>query len=150
MSLDKHQARKYFNIFFQNNPQGVTLEDNKRVALCNPAGNYLFGISGGGAAYEKKLRKETREAFYAMLTKHGVEKREVHIPINCAEAHLWIKLVEMGQSPRKLDVYVAKKQRAKKRAGTKKRRGKPRAKKDSPCKNCQQWVREEFRSINQI
>ena len=141
MSLDKQLAGKYFNTFFQNDAIGRKLASNKRVALCVPFGggksNYITAISG--SFFEPSVSERTMEAFHAMLEKHEVTKLTMHDPINCAEAHLWLELVEMRQAPRNLDVYVAKKQISK-----------PRAKRDSPCPNCQQWARREFRSLNRI
>ncbi|MCH2201426.1 MAG: hypothetical protein MK102_05630 [Fuerstiella sp.] len=141
MPLSKQLARKYFNEFFQNHSTGRHLTPNKRVALCVPisGGRFQYITAVSGSYYEPSVTQETMDAFHAMLKKHNVQKLTNHDPINCAEAHLWLRLVDMSQLPRHLDVYVAKKQT-----------GKPRAKRDSPCRNCQQWARQEFHSLNQV
>ena len=141
MPLDQQLARKCFNSFFQNHRVGRALECIKRVALCSPFGGgrnrYITAIAG--SYYEPVVSDRTRRAFEAMLKEHGVEKLTKHDPINCAEAHLWLELVNQSKFPQHLDVFVAKKQI-----------GKPRAKPDSPCPNCQQWARKEFRSLNPL
>jgi len=141
MALDKQLAYKYFNTFFQNDPSGRRLPASKRVALCVPraGGRFPYITAISGSWYQPGVSQSTLNAFEAMLEKHGVKKLTKHDPINCAEAHLWLRLVDMAYAPGNLDVYVAKKQI-----------GKPRAKRDSPCPNCQQWARQEFRSLNQL
>jgi hypothetical protein len=88
--------------------------------------------------------------FEAMIAGYGfklAEDRPAHV---CAEAQLWMTLVARhvrptgdGQSPRHLhlhprhlDVWVYEIDR------------KNRPKEDSPCLNCRQWVRKEFRTVN--
>lgn len=138
--MDKQQASKYFNTYFQNNTEGQNLTANRRVAVCGISqggrNRNLRAISG--SYYEPTVNPRTMEGFYNMLAKYGAEnqynKRDL---FNCAEAHLWVMLIDLLQDPKKVDVFVCRKVNG-------------RAKKDSPCLNCQQWARNEFKSLNPI
>lgn len=90
------------------------------------------------------------ERFLGIMRAYGVSKEEVWDLDACAEAHLWMTLagrhsryVEEGQAPRHrhrhprhLDAWVFEID------------GKNRPKEDSPCRNCRQWVRREFQTVN--
>jgi hypothetical protein len=89
-------------------------------------------------------------SFRAMIHGHGFEQAERREAEVCTEARLWMTLAALhlqciGQGhaprhrhlhPRHLHVWVYEVD------------SKNRPKEDSPCKNCRQWVRKEFRSVN--
>jgi len=82
------------------------------------------------------VRDRTIAAFRRMLEKHEFVQETVLDPINCAEAHMWMQIVDDDQTARNLDMIVRKVD------------GRNRAHADAPCANCTQWVRKEFRSVN--
>jgi hypothetical protein len=112
--------------------QTHTIDHTRRVAW----GNGIIVESGGGAIPEPSAR--TKAKWNAMLESYDMHQATTLPPFNCAEAHLWLTLVEAGQTPRDIDVWVVKMDRRK------------RVHPDSPCANCQQWVRSEFKSLNAV
>lgn len=76
------------------------------------------------------------EQFEAMLEKHEVVQTAVHNPINCAESHMWMYLTSEGKTTKNVNMWVAKVS------------NKGKIKYNSPCPNCQQWVRLEFKALN--
>ncbi len=121
----KNKATKALSVHAQKNNIGVA-----RLAW----GNNI--IARSGAAGVPRVSRTTIAAWNTMLAKHNVIQATPLPPHNCAEAHLWLTLVENGKNPQKIDVWVVKVDK------------KNRTHKDSPCPNCQQWATKEFKSLN--
>lgn len=91
--------------------------------------------------------------FRKMLKSHGYQQQLLRPADVCAEGHLWMTLTglylrnysEADQQPRHLHRHP---QRLHAWVYQVDRKNRP--KEDSPCLNCQQWVREEFRTFNGI
>ena len=138
--MDRQEARKYFNTFFQNNDDGRKLDSYRRVAICQigQGGRNRIIRAISGKYFEPIVPPKVMAAFRRMLERYdAVNNYDTRELFNCAEAHLWVQLVELYMKPAKMDVYVARKING-------------RAKRDSPCLNCKQWARFEFRSLNQV
>ncbi len=120
--------------------------DKAMKALSNYAQQNIIGVArvafGNGyivesGAFGAPLVLPTTVALWnQMLIKHNLIQATELPPHNCAEAHLWLTLIERRIPPRFVSIWVVKVDR------------KGRTKEDSPCPNCQQWVRKEFASVN--
>ena len=93
-------------------------------------------VTISGAAGNPNPNAKTIAAWNKMLATNKVRDLVGRNPHNCAEAHLWLSLVKAGKKPKKIDSWVVKQSKNDK------------LKQDSPCPNCQQWVRKEFKSFN--
>ncbi|MBO8479144.1 MAG: hypothetical protein IAB80_09715 [Bacteroidetes bacterium] len=94
------------------------------------------GVSAiSGQANDPIVSERTNTMWQNMLREHNVTQQETWDIRNCAEAHLWLKLVDRNILPRNVSIVV----------GQYNSKGKVRG--DRPCRNCQQWVHKEFRSI---
>lgn len=94
--------------------------------------------------------KELLAAFDAMVAGYGYRQAEARPASVCAEARLWMTLLALHREsygpgltprhrhahPRHLHLWVFEID------------GHNRTKEDSPCRNCRQWVRHEFRTVN--
>ena len=90
------------------------------------------------------------QRFHVMVDEYGFQRAEDRKPDVCAEARLWMTLVGLHSRhlrdrqapryghphPRHLHAWVYQIDR------------KNRPKEDSPCRNCRQWVRQEFQTVN--
>jgi hypothetical protein len=164
-----HAARKKVQIFLQTNPH--LFREVKDPRGRNPHVAYADGViavsgrmgadiaggaddeHGGYGDYCVDLRApDLIDQFNGMIAGHGFAEvatlaRGAYL---CAEASLWmalfarhIRYVQQGQAPRHrhlhprhLDAWVFEID------------GHNRPKEASPCENCRQWVRKEFRTFN--
>jgi hypothetical protein len=103
------------------------------------------GIDLASKLYHVDLKAEGLvERFNAMIQGYGFKKVEKRNADVCAEAHLWMTLVglysrgaqQRHPHPRHLHIWVYEID------------SHNRPKEDSPCHNCLQWVRREFRTVN--
>lgn len=146
-----HPARKKIQTFLQSD--GRFHGSTRRFAYADG----IFGISGEpGIRLAAEMHgvdlgdERLRAAFFGMLNDFGFEQALTRTADLCAEAHLWMTLsalhtrpTQAGQPPRHrhphprhLHVWVYELDR------------KSGLKEDSPCPNCRQWVRREFRTLN--
>jgi hypothetical protein len=127
---------------------------NGVLAISGEKSNSDNGLAGREFAltrYHVALdSKDLLVAFQAMVERYGFREAEKRPPHVCAEARLWMTLVALhtrsygpGQSPRHrhphprhLHLWVFEID------------GHNRTKEDSPCRNCRQWVRNQFQSVN--
>ncbi len=157
LTLLGHPARKQIQAYLRALPPADSKkihQSNRRIAFADG----VFAISGptgvtfAASHYQVEIGTgPLPAAFSAMLGDFGaVESQDqtwdTH---NCAEAHLWMTLAGRhigtgaGQAqrhrhphPRHLHVWIYELAR------------KGGLKEDSPCLNCRQWVRREFRTLN--
>lgn len=152
-----HLARKRINRFLQR--FGVD-QESRRLAyvLERNEGQEVLAVSGkcgirlARELYDVDLRDELlRERFQGMILAHGYRQPFAYRAADvCAEAHLWMTLIgrsasyfqggrtprHFGPHPRHQSIWVYELNR------------KGSLKEDSPCDNCRQWVRLEFRRVN--
>jgi hypothetical protein len=151
-----HQARKKINTLLQQQRGEYLTQETRRLAYAEGviAISGKDGVKWASQKYGVDLTSlSVLEPFRAMLHNyHFVADPELQrAGHDCAEARLWMTLFDLhsrscgqaGQTPRHahshprhLHVWVYEFDR------------KYRAKEDSPCGNCRQWVRFEFASVN--
>lgn len=147
-----HPAFKKIQTYLQGQDLSE-LRETRRLAYADG----IIAISGGSGL--KLMSKYYHidpaamglfERFEAMLAGYGFRNALQRPPHVCAEAHLWLTLVgrhcrhvqekqaprHRHAHPRHLNIWVYEIDRKK------------RPKEDSPCENCRQWVRKEFRTVN--
>ena len=95
-----------------------------------------FGISAiSGQTNDPIVSDRTNIMWQHMLDRHKVTQKETWDIRNCAESHLWLKLVDRNILPKNVPIVVGQYNSKEKIRG------------DRPCQNCRQWVYKEFRSV---
>lgn len=149
LTLLGHPARKKIQQFLQD---GEFHKTERRLAFSDgiiamSRGRRDEGLRLAMELYQVDLRGGGYiEQFAAMVQNYGFKKAENREADICAEAHLWMTLVALQAQgghrrhrhphPRHSHVWVYQID------------SHNRPKEDSPCKNCQQWARAEFMTLN--
>ncbi len=152
LTLLGHPASKTIQLYLLHH-DGI--QSQRRLAYADG----VIAMSGGAGEalalardlYGVDLHAEGLIArFLGMVRGYGFEKREVWDAHFCAEAHLWMTLsalhdrnIGQGQAPRHLHPHPRHLH-----AWVYEIDRKLRPKEDSPCRNCRQWVRKEFQTVN--
>ena len=94
------------------------------------------GISAiSGQMNNPIVSERTNIMWQNMINRNNVVQVETWDIRNCAESHLWLKLIDKNIQPKHVPVVV----------GQYSSKGKVRG--DRPCRNCRQWVYNEFKSV---
>jgi len=154
LTLLGHPASKKIQLYLQH--ADLQKKDYERRLAYSEGIVALSGEKGRAIDLARDLYKidlnsgELRHQFETMIQSYGFQKAtklDAHV---CAEAHLWMTLVGLHSK------YVRESQAPRHRYSHPRHAhiwvyeidGKFRPKEDSPCPNCQQWVRKEFCTVN--
>jgi hypothetical protein len=136
---------------------GTKVIEAKTVAS-KPEKIYFGAVAFAKERYDIDISStDMRQRFGQIIQKYNVQKRvlkndknEFREIDNCAEASLWMTLEGLhsrntgpGEAPRHLHTH-----RKKSMIWVFEIDSHFRPKEDSPCRNCQQWVRQEFGGLN--
>ena len=93
-------------------------------------------LTRSGAGGRPRITAVPIRAWNEMIVRHKVKRAENRAPHVCAEANLWLTLVNKHKTPKNIDAWVVSVTR------------KSQVRQAIPCRNCRQWSRKEFKSMN--